>query len=141
MEKEQEEIRFALGAIDDYRRLIAVGKVHRFDVVKWTVTINAALIGASIALRQSVNFLPLAVLVAVLGGSLMLEVNGRLTNTRRGSRKPEQFLIKRGIAVSEIAETDPQKEVGFWRDFFYDWQELLFYAFILAFSTVPLFYL
>jgi hypothetical protein len=52
MDKEQEEIRFALGALDDYRRLIAAGKTQRWDVIKWAVTINMALTAASIALRQ-----------------------------------------------------------------------------------------
>ncbi len=35
-------------ALDDCRRLIAAGKVQRWDVVKWGVTVNTAL-GAAAA--------------------------------------------------------------------------------------------
>jgi hypothetical protein len=49
---QDDDIRFALSVIDDNRRLIAAGKAYRWDVVKWAVTLNVALAGASIALRQ-----------------------------------------------------------------------------------------
>jgi hypothetical protein len=77
------------------------------------------------------------VLVALLGVALVLEVNRRMTHTRRGSRKPEKFLSEHGIAVSAIAESDPDNEVWFWREFLHDWQELSFYAFILVVSITP----
>jgi len=49
---QDEEIRFALGVIDDNQRLIAAGKNQRWHVVKWAVTINVALAAASIAVKQ-----------------------------------------------------------------------------------------
>jgi hypothetical protein len=42
-----------LGVIDDHRRLIAAGKTHRWDMVKWAVTVNMALAGASVTLRAA----------------------------------------------------------------------------------------
>jgi hypothetical protein len=42
MNREDDEVRFALGVLDDLRRLIAAGKTHRWDIVKWAVTINVA---------------------------------------------------------------------------------------------------
>jgi hypothetical protein len=35
--RQDDDIRFALGVIDDHRRLIAAGKTHRWDMVKWAV--------------------------------------------------------------------------------------------------------
>jgi hypothetical protein len=51
MDRENDEMRFALGVLDDHRRLIAAGKTHRWDIVKWAVTVNLALAGASVTLR------------------------------------------------------------------------------------------
>jgi hypothetical protein len=41
MDREDDEIRFALGVLDDQRRIIAAGKTHRWDIVKWAVTAYA----------------------------------------------------------------------------------------------------
>lgn len=139
MDQDQENVRFALGVVDDNRRLIASGKTQRWDVVKWAVTINTALTAASIALRQQNQslggraFLLLVLFVAVLAAGLVLEVNRRMTKTRNVSRTPEQFLSKRGIAVSAIAGNDPERKVPF----FYDCLELLIYGVILIFSILP----
>ena len=37
-------------ALDDYRRLIAAGKIQRWDVVKWGVTVDLALAAVSASL-------------------------------------------------------------------------------------------
>jgi hypothetical protein len=50
--RQDDDIRFALGVIDDHRRLIAAGKTHRWDMVKWAVTVNMALAGASVTQRM-----------------------------------------------------------------------------------------
>jgi hypothetical protein len=76
---QDEEIQFALGVIDDHRRLIVAGKTHRWDIVKWTVTINVALAAASIALKQQhANaewlFSLLAPVVVALSVLLMWEI-------------------------------------------------------------------
>jgi hypothetical protein len=52
---QDDDIRFALSVIDDNRRLIAAGKAYRWDVVKWAVTLNVALAGASIAFDNSMS--------------------------------------------------------------------------------------
>jgi hypothetical protein len=43
MTKDDEELKVIYSALDDCRRLIAAGKVQRWDVVKWGVTVNVAL--------------------------------------------------------------------------------------------------
>jgi hypothetical protein len=52
MASDEDQMRFALDVIEDHRRLIAAGKVYRWDVIKWAVTINVALAGASVTLRN-----------------------------------------------------------------------------------------
>jgi hypothetical protein len=81
---QDEEIRFALGVIDDNQRLIAAGKNQRWDVVKWAVTINVALAAASIAVKQKDvsavgPFCVFAVGIAVVACLLVIEINRRMT--------------------------------------------------------------
>jgi hypothetical protein len=76
MGQEEDASRFALGVIDDHRRLIAAGKTHRWDIVKWAVTINVALAAASITFRHPSGnapglFLWLALGVVILSIALL----------------------------------------------------------------------
>jgi hypothetical protein len=135
---QDEEIRFALGVIDDHRRLIAAGKTHRWDIVKWTVTINVALAAASIALKQqhaSVEWLfcLLALGVVVLSGLLMWEITRRMTATRNASLAPEKYLIEHGIDVFAITKEKPPEQY----QMSYDKKELQKYTLILLASAVP----
>jgi hypothetical protein len=41
------EFQVIASALDDCRRLIAAGKMQRWDVVKWGVTVNTALAAAA----------------------------------------------------------------------------------------------
>jgi hypothetical protein len=41
--KTDNELKVIFSAHDDWRRVIAAGKVQRWDVVKWGVTVNTAL--------------------------------------------------------------------------------------------------
>lgn len=138
---QDEEIRFALGAIDDHRRLIAAGKAHRWDIVKWTVTINVALAAASIALKQQHGaewlFCLLALAVVVLSLFLMWEVTRRMTATRNASLAPEKYLIEHGIDVFAITKEELPKRYPL----NYDKEELRIYAVILVASAAPAFLL
>jgi hypothetical protein len=134
----EDEIKFALGVLDDHRRLIAAGKTHRWDIVKWAVTINVALAGASVTLRnQSGNatelFWWLALGVVILSVCLMWEITRRMTATRNDSRAPEKFLSEHGINVAGITGKEPSEEYKL----SYDKQELRIYGFILLASATP----
>jgi hypothetical protein len=50
-----QELQYCFAILDDYRKLVAAGKVQRWDVLKWAVTVNFALATASIALRSEPN--------------------------------------------------------------------------------------
>jgi len=95
-----------MGVIDDDRRLIAAGKTYRWDVVKWAVTVNMGLAGASVVLKQNENakglFCLLAVGVVILSGLLLWEINRRMTKARNDSLKPLNFLIKPNYDKQEL---------------------------------------
>jgi hypothetical protein len=105
MGQPDDDIRFAMGVIDDDRRLIAAGKTHRWDMVKWAVTVNMALAGASVTLRQDGNakglFCLLALGVVILSALLMWEITRRMTAARNDSLKPLKFLIDQGVNVCQ----------------------------------------
>jgi len=139
---QDEEIRFALGVIDDHRRLIAAGKTHRWDIVKWAVTVNVALAAASIALKQQhANaeglFFLLAFCVVVLSLLLMWEITRRITATRNAGLAPEKYLIEHGIDVFAITKEEPPEKYRL----NYDKEELRIYALILVASAAPAFLL
>ena len=142
MGQEEEASRFALGVIDDHRRLIAAGKTHRWDIVKWDVTINVALAAASITFRHSSGnapglFLWLALGVVILSIALLWEITRRMTAARNDSIVPLRFLSAHGVDVAGIVGSEPPKEYRL----NYDKQELRIYVLILFASATPAFLL
>jgi hypothetical protein len=90
IEIEHEELKVIYSALDDQRRLIAAGKVQRWDVVKWGVTINVALAAATAAIpfEGAFDLFPfvLAVLVALVSWLLVLHCNRRTTGARNDAK-------------------------------------------------------
>src|SRR5262249_48941342 len=142
MGQQDDQIRFALGVLDDHRRLIAAGKTHRWDTVKWAVTVNLALAGASVTLRQQDGnakrlFCLLAFGVVVLSVLLMLEITRRMTAARNDSLVPEKFLIEQGVDVVRVTGKTPLPKYKL----SYDKGELCIYGLILFASASPAFLL
>ena len=138
MGQQDDEIRFALGVIDDHRRLVAAGKTHRWDLVKWAVTVNLALAGALLTVSQWNTddlwlFCLLALGVVILAVLLMWEVTRRMTAARNASLKPERFLIEHGVDIVRITGNKPPEKY----ELSYDKQELRIYALILLASALP----
>jgi hypothetical protein len=110
MAKDEDEMRFALGVLDDHRRLIATGKTHRWEIVKWAVTIDVALRGASVtlvklqagsptpitesALSPQLMFFLIALGVFALTICLMWEVTRRMTVARNASRTHVDLFVR-----------------------------------------------
>jgi hypothetical protein len=142
MDREENEIRFALSVLDDHRRLIAAGKTHRWDIVKWAVTVNIALAGASVTLKhQDENatglFFFLTLGVVVLCGWLLAEITRRMTAARNDSLEPEKYLSQHGIDVAKVTgKASPEPY-----EMNYDKQEARRYSLILLASAVPAFVL
>jgi hypothetical protein len=142
MGQQDDEIRFALSVIDDHRRLVAAGKMHRWDMVKWAVTVNIALAGASVTLGQQDGnvkglFCLLAFGVVILSVSLMWEITRRMTAARNDSLAPEKFLIEQGVDVVRVTGNRPPQKY----ELSYDKQELRIYVLILLASASPAFLL
>ena len=145
------ELQVISSALDDQRRLIAAGKVQRWDVVKWGVTVNVALATATALIQFkgafSVcgiavpnNFIPflLAALVAIMSFVLVLYYNYGTTVARKDAlHLVQQMKDNHNIDYSAIVGKDlaAHYSKGFW----YDWPELLLFAVILIVSaTLPL---
>jgi hypothetical protein len=132
------EFHAACAFLEDNRRMIAAGKLQRWDVVKWTVTVNIALATAAVALQDTrgagMQLLALAVIVAGIGLGLMLYYNLRLTRTRIDSLKPEGYLAEQhGVNFATFSKK-PTRPI----DWLYDREELAVFALILTMSVVPI---
>jgi len=130
----------ACGVLDDLRRLIAAGKLQRWDVVKWTVAINIALAGVAI-FKQGGNYLVgIALVVAVIGLYLVACFNLRITRIRKQADSVENYLVNlHGIPFSAFSY-DPKRQQPK-VDLFYDKEELIAYAAILILSFLGVLFL
>jgi hypothetical protein len=134
-----DDFQAAREVLDDTRRLIAAGKVQRWEAVKWAVTVNFALATASIALMKEQHagwFLALAIFVALLGALFVLEINCRMTKTRADGNVTQTYLSRNGIDFLAITGREAEQPASFW----YDRQDLAILAGILVLSVVPAFY-
>jgi hypothetical protein len=133
---EDRDFQFASAMFSERQRIIAAGKLQRWDVVKWTITVNIALAAGSIAFNNSASaahqFFWLAVIIAVIGWVLMMYYNRRLTKTRNESLKTERYLADNGIDYSAIAGGPPTEAK--WH---YDREELFVFSVILFLSVFP----
>jgi hypothetical protein len=127
-----QEFQIACLYLQDCQRLIAAGKLQRWDVVKWTLTVNFALATASgIAHKAQGFFLFLSVLVAALGFILIVHYNQRITRAREDSNKPVTYLRKNGIDV--IGGSPATYSRGDW---LYDFPELAAFAYAVLFISI-----
>ena len=147
MTRDEEELKVIYSALDDCRRLIAAGKVQRWDVVKWGVTVNVALATATAAipfegafdlLGSAVPFslIPfgLAVVVALVSWRLVLHYNRRTTGARNDATRLVCQMKKKGIDYDSIIGTSVASEYS--KGFEYDKQELNLFTLILIVSVL-----
>ena len=113
MTKDEEELKVIYSALDDCRRLIAAGKVQRWDVVKWGVAVNVGLAtAAAIPFEGAFSFVPfgLAVLVAVVSWLLVLHYNRRTTGARNDAKHLVCQMKQKGIDYDSILGTNVASE-------------------------------
>jgi hypothetical protein len=147
MTKDEEELKVIYSALDDCRRLIAAGKVQRWDVVKWGVAVNVGLATAAAAipfkgafnrfgLAVPFSLIPflLAVLVAFTSWLLVLHYNRRATGARTTATHLVDQMKRKGIDYDSIVGTNVALDYS--RGSEYDSQELNLFTVILFVSVL-----
>src|SRR5580693_7179020 len=102
-----EDFQIACLYLQDCQRLIAAGKVQRWDVVKWAVVTNLALATASVGLRPmhaGSLFFIFSLLVAVAGGGLVYHYNRRMTGARANADRVKTYLVDNKVNLSALEE-------------------------------------
>jgi hypothetical protein len=138
------ELQVIFSALDDCRRVIAAGKVQRWDVVKWGVAVNVGLATATAAIQfkaafslygvaVSVPFL-LAVMVAFASWLLVLHYNRRVTGARNTAAHLVDQMGKKGIEYNNIVGTNVAFDYSQGSE--YDKQELNLFTLILIVSVL-----
>jgi hypothetical protein len=130
---------FAIASLllQDQQRLIAAGKVQRWDVVKWTVAFNLALATASVSIGTAgagIIIVVFSVLVALGGWVLVRHYNRRVTGARRDADKIVAYFRDAGIDLSKII---PVAQNGADPPEMYDTEELYIFGSIIALSILP----
>jgi hypothetical protein len=137
--KNDKEFQVIVSALDDCRRLIAAGKVQRWEVVKWGVAVNVALAAAAAApaLGHNLSLFWLAVAVAIASLLLVGHYNKRIS----GARETATTLIDRlkwfGIdydAIARAKRTKTNPTISHTAGEYYDWRELFIFSIILVVS-------
>ena len=142
------EFQVTTSALDDCRRLIAAGKVQRWDVVKWGVTVNTALATFAASAHSIAPFL-FALAVALAGQLLVWHYNKRMTGARNTATTLTNRLREFDIGYNNITGAKAPETNRFW-DYLsrfkpagvysagegYDWQELLIFSATLWASSV-----
>ena len=137
----ERDVAALLSSLDDYRAVIAAGKVQRWDVVKWAVTLNLAFATVSVIWDQKTPglfaprtiFFALASAVMVAAVALVAHYNWRMTGARDISEKFQTKLAEDCIAVRKV-EDDPREPKGFWCDLL----ELLTFPALIFLSWVSI---
>jgi hypothetical protein len=136
-----EDFKVACLYLTDSQRLIAAGKVQRWEVLKWTVTTNLALATASILLRSTHAgglFILFSLLVAAAGGALVYHYNRRMTGARDNAARIKTHLSDNKVDLPAIEE--PPNAVRATRSTSeYDTEENYLFGYIIAASLLPSF--
>ena len=125
--------------LQDQQRLIAAGKVQRWDFVKWTVTVNLAFAAASLGIAEGAGglFFLFTILVAAAGGGLVYHYNKRMTGARADSDRATAYFRESEIDLSKIIPVVPTR--GDRTPAMYDSEELYIFGYIIVGSILPAF--
>ncbi len=123
--------------LEDNQKLLAAGKVQRWEAVKWAVTVNLALATASISFSKSPGaFFILSTAVAVVGGGIAFYHDAKISRVRQTFEDIFQNLTNSGVDFVKIVskEMPDRKTQG------HDWSELSLFWIGLALSAMPTFF-
>ena len=130
---DREQFETASSVLRDKQSLIAAGKVQRWEVVKWSVTVNVALATASTFVGARWAIVLICFAVAALGVFLLHHYNQRMTGARRMAKNVIDKLRENNIDVDSWGGEPPyQTELES-----YDKDELRLFVWIVCGSVVP----
>jgi len=138
-----EPLALAFNYIQDSQRLIAAGKVQRWEVLKWAVTVNFALATAAVATKiggwAPFGFVLFCVFVALTSIYLLIHYNHRITGARVLLDKIMKGLEEDFPEIEKFTgrERYPTEQEQL-RD--YDYEEVTAFSFIIGFSVLPAFF-
>jgi hypothetical protein len=119
--------------LQDQQRLIAAGKVQRWDVVKWTTAVNLALAAVLVAIGTSgggMIIVVFTVFVALGGGALAYHYHRRITDAWRDADRVAAYFREAEIDFSKIIP-------GYRAPEMYDTEELSILGSIIVLSILP----
>jgi hypothetical protein len=129
------EYEVACAILDDTRKLIAALKLQRWDLLKWTVSVNVGLATASALFQKAPGqVLVFACIVDMLSLCMMLHYFCRLTNTRNDGVRTDRYLIRNGVRLPTVTGIRPKRYT-----LDYEWQELSLFTIVIFASVVPAF--
>ncbi|SRR6266480_2407886 len=102
-----DEFKVASASLDDNRKIIAQGKVQRWEVLKWAVALNIGLATAAVAIDRkpaALMILWATTFVAVIATLLIFYYTMRMTGARNDSVHVYKYLQRAGIACSDICD-------------------------------------
>lgn len=104
-----EEFSVASHFLQDAQRVIAAGKVQRWEVVKWGVAVNLALAAAAASTqfgRWSWLLVLFSIFISGLGLFLIFSYNRRMTNQRNDAITIIKYLESNKVNVREVTKID-----------------------------------
>jgi hypothetical protein len=128
------EFQIACSALDDCRKLIAAGKVQRWEVVKWGVSVNLALATVSVPIGPNWLLVAFSGFVAIASSVLVLHYNRRMTGARSSTIDIAKWLKKNQIDYESIIGADLVHAYS--KGWKYDKEELIIFISILACSVL-----
>jgi hypothetical protein len=138
---DDKEFAIVCSAMEDCSRLIAAGKVQRWDVVKWGVTVILALATAAAAIgpsfAPSISLFFVAVMVSVGSCYLVLHYNRRMTGARQTAVHLVQVLEENGIDYNKLLHSDVARDYS--KGASYDKEELITFGIILIIAPCLVF--
>jgi hypothetical protein len=124
------EFSVVCSALDDCRRLIAAGKVQRWDVVKWGTAVNLGLATVSAAqFGPPVVLLIIAGIVSIGSLILLLHYNKRMTEARKTATGLVRTLDNAGLKYETLVTGSPAYDYTKQR---YDKEELIVFIIFLV---------
>jgi hypothetical protein len=131
----EQQFRAACLIWEDRCRLIAAGKVQRWDVVKWCVTVNLLIAGAAAGALMDYRgwIFAISAVLTLVSLFLVIHYNLRIGKSRTDSENQFGFFTKHDLDIYKLGLSNRYSK----KKFFYDRQEMVAFPLIILLSMAP----